>query len=98
MSKLNISLILWTFLALSLGLLTRVARAELNTTLTVSTTTDVVDGNDGECSLREAVIAANRNMASGGMVGECPAGSDSITDVIMLAEDQTYLLSIVCID
>lgn len=63
-------------------------------TITVSTTDDVVDGNDGECSLREAVLAANKNAPSGDGAGECPAGSDSETDVITLANNQTYVLSI----
>ena len=38
------------------------------TTITVNTMSDVI-GNDGVCSLREAVIAANTNTASGGMTG-----------------------------
>src|SRR4051812_17515762 len=46
---------------------------------------DVVDSNDGACSLREAVIAANINAASGGAVGECPAGDNDLPDLIMLA-------------
>src|SRR5262245_17012160 len=40
----------------------------------VTTTGDTV-ANDGACSLREAVSAANLNTPSGGMAGECPAGS-----------------------
>ena len=37
--------------------------------------------NDGACSLREAVAAANTDTASGSSHGECPAGngSDTIT-------------------
>ena len=38
-------------------------------TISVTTPTDVVDGNDGLCSLREAVIAANINAASGAAAG-----------------------------
>ena len=39
----------------------------------VSDTADVV-ADDGLCTLREAIVAANTNMPSGGMKGECPAG------------------------
>jgi CSLREA domain-containing protein len=42
--------------------------------ITVTTTGDTV-ANDGACSLREAVSAANTNTPSGAMAGECPAGS-----------------------
>ena len=41
-----------------------------NTSITVSIETDTVDGTDGECSLREAVIAANTNTVSGPADGE----------------------------
>ncbi|MGD8421111.1 MAG: choice-of-anchor Q domain-containing protein [Gammaproteobacteria bacterium] len=43
-------------------------------TITVSTFADVIDNNDGFCSLREAVIAANTNAASGAAAGECAKG------------------------
>lgn len=39
-------------------------------------------GNDGVCTLREAITAANTNLASGGLSGECAAGAtgaDTIT-------------------
>lgn len=42
-------------------------------TITVNTTADTV-ANDGFCSLREAIIAANTNTASGTLPGECAAG------------------------
>lgn len=50
------------------------------TFIPVSTTVDVT-ANDGVCSLREAVQAANTDTPSGGAAGECPAGSgaDTIT-------------------
>jgi CSLREA domain-containing protein len=48
-------------------------------TITVTTTQDVLDGNDGLCSLREAVIAANTDTASGPASGECPAGNGADT-------------------
>jgi CSLREA domain-containing protein len=40
----------------------------------VTTTADVL-ADDGVCSLREAVSAANADTVSGGSPGECPAGS-----------------------
>ncbi len=42
-------------------------------TITVNTTADAV-ADDGFCSLREAIVAANTMTASGAMPGECPAG------------------------
>lgn len=42
-------------------------------TIAVSTTDDTL-ADDGFCSLREAVISANTNTASGANVGECDAG------------------------
>ncbi|HLC43239.1 MAG TPA: hypothetical protein VJO34_16640, partial [Methylomirabilota bacterium] len=59
----------------------------------VSDTADVV-ADDGLCTLREAVIATNTNLPSGGMNGECPAGRDRRTDTITLASGATYSLSI----
>ena len=49
-------------------------------TITVNTTADVV-ADDGQCTLREAIAAANTGTASGSTGGECPAGSgaDTIT-------------------
>jgi hypothetical protein len=44
---------------------------------------------DGECSLAEAIIAANTNSATNG----CPAGDDSPTDTILLGENATYFLA-----
>jgi CSLREA domain-containing protein len=51
------------------------------TTIIVNSTADVLNGSDGQCTLREAVIAANNDTASGPAPGECPAGSgvDTIT-------------------
>ena len=43
-------------------------------TIPVTSTGDTV-ANDGACSLREAVSAANTNTPSGAAAGECPAGS-----------------------
>jgi CSLREA domain-containing protein len=62
------------------------------TTITVSTTQDVLDGNDGVCSLREAIIAANMDAASGAAAGECPAGNGA--DIINFAADVSGSLTI----
>jgi CSLREA domain-containing protein len=51
----------------------------------VNTSDDVV-GDDGVCSLREAVTAANENDPSGASAGECAAGDPTAMDVIVLEE------------
>src|SRR5262249_26459646 len=43
-------------------------------TITVNGTADVA-ADDGQCTLREAIIAANNNAASGVTLGECSAGT-----------------------
>ncbi len=57
-------------------------------TISVTTTKDDISKN-GNCTLREAVQAANTNKT----VDRCPAGSSSSTDVIKLGRG-TYALSI----
>ena len=49
-------------------------------TIVVNSTADTV-ANDGHCTLREAIAAANNNTASGATVGECVAGGAG-TDTI----------------
>src|SRR5436309_562666 len=49
------------------------AGSALASTITVNSTADTA-ANDGVCTLREAIIAANTNTASGAMAGECAAG------------------------
>jgi len=63
--------------------------AKAATTITVNSTLDQ-NGNDGLCTLREAIIAANTDKASGNKAKECPAGSGD--DVIQL-EPKTYTLT-----
>src|SRR3954468_23689089 len=41
----------------------------------VNSTSDVANPNDGLCTLREAITAANTDSVSGPTVGECNAGS-----------------------
>jgi CSLREA domain-containing protein len=57
-------------------------------TIPVTTTADVI-ANDGQCSLREAVLAARLNSAVLG----CPAGSPTGEDAIALAAT-TYVLTL----
>jgi CSLREA domain-containing protein len=52
---------------------------------------DTVNANDGLCSLREAITAANSNTASGPGAGECAAGSG--VDTISFAGNYTITLS-----
>ena len=60
--------------------------------LVVNSTADTV-ANDGACTLREAITAANTDTASGAALGECPAGSGadtitfSITGIIPLGSE-----------
>ena len=61
----------------ALGLL--IATSSLANTITVNTGTDAGPANDGLCTFREAIIAANTNAASGPAAGECAAGDPSPT-------------------
>jgi CSLREA domain-containing protein len=47
-------------------------------TITVNSTADTA-ANTGTCTLREAIVAANTDTASGGAAGECAAGSGTDT-------------------
>jgi CSLREA domain-containing protein len=60
----------------------------------IVTITDDIVANDGECSLREAIAAANSNVPSGFLPGECAAGSATETDVILLDAGESYNLTI----
>lgn len=68
----------------------RTARAA---SITVTTSDDVI-ADDGECSLREAIIAANTNTASTDTVGGCAAGDAAATDTITLESFQIYFLDL----
>ncbi|MFN2207070.1 MAG: Ig-like domain-containing protein, partial [Candidatus Promineifilaceae bacterium] len=54
-------------------------------------TQDIKQSNDGRCTLREAIIAANTDGKSGGKPGECEAGNGA--DVIELPPGYVYTLS-----
>jgi CSLREA domain-containing protein len=66
-------------LTLSLGPVT-LARA--SSSIIVNNQADNKIASDGFCTLREAIIAANKDKASGGKPGECPAGSGADTIVL----------------
>ncbi|MGQ0601367.1 MAG: LysM peptidoglycan-binding domain-containing protein [Anaerolineales bacterium] len=82
-----------TRLTLSLTLLASLLAAPVHVawaaTITVTETADELN-SDGDCSLREAITAANTNLP----VDACPAGESGNTDTIQLAA-ATYTLSIV---
>lgn len=64
--------------------------AHANALITVTTTADVI-ANDGECSLREAIIAANTDSA----FHDCPSGSgaDTIIFAATLAKPALFTLT-----
>ncbi|MBI4366517.1 MAG: DUF4215 domain-containing protein [Deltaproteobacteria bacterium] len=62
-------------------------------TIAVTSTFDTIDPTDGQCTLREAVIAANTQKASGAAAGECPAPKPNEQTIIQLAQT-TYELTI----
>src|SRR5439155_24090265 len=62
----------------ALLLLLVLSQAAQATTIAVNGTADVI-ANDGVCTLREAITAANTDTASGATPGECPAGSGADT-------------------
>lgn len=57
---------------------TNVPLAHAASTIVVNSTADN-EANDGVCTLREAIIAANTDTASGAAAGECIAGSGADT-------------------
>ncbi len=65
------------FYAVVLTLLAATAQAA---TITVNSTADTA-ANDGACTLREAIIAANTNTASGAAAGECAAGAAGLDTI-----------------
>ena len=50
-------------------------------TITVNSTADGAGANDGVCTLREAILAANTNTASGAAAGECVAGTAGLDTI-----------------
>jgi len=64
-------------------------RVAPSTDIAVNTTADE-NNSDGDCSLREAIRAANLNAAR----DACPAGSNTATDHVILQNGATYTLTV----
>ena len=58
----------------------RAAAPAMAATIIVNSTGDTA-ANDGTCTLREAITAANTNTASGAAVGECAAGQAGLDNI-----------------
>jgi CSLREA domain-containing protein len=76
-------------LALAFVLTLALASPAQAATITVNSTNDTA-ADDGACTLREAITAANTNSASGATVGECAAGGGD--DVINVGVEGTVNL------
>jgi CSLREA domain-containing protein len=78
-------------LVVAVGLFGSLAAAPvLAASIVVNSLADTV-ANDGVCTLREAIIAANTDAVSGGAAGECTAGSGA--DVITFSVGGTIQLT-----
>ncbi len=77
-------------LSFLVGALMLVPPADADTTITVTTTSDVI-ASDGLCSLREAIIAANTDSA----FSDCPGGSGADTIIFspFLAQPTIFALT-----
>lgn len=74
-------------------LATRVLAGPAGNTITVNSILDVANSNDGLCTLREAISAANSNVASGTAAGECAAGSTDADTISLNGVSGTISLS-----
>ncbi len=74
-----------------IGMLVSIDSARASGAITVTTTSDVI-ANDGQCSLREAIIAANTDTASGAAVDECSAGN-GVDEINFVVTGTIYLAS-----
>lgn len=98
MKNIRYLLVITLFAAALMGLftlnMTTSSHAAVNSNdIVVTTTDDAHDENDGFCSLREALINANKNAAVSNNAGECTSGSASSTDRILLVNGATYALT-----
>jgi len=85
----RVSVVWFVALALALSLIGTLAVPVRAATITVSTTADVVNNESEDCSLREAIAAANTNTA----VDACPAGEAApVVDTINVPAG-TYTLA-----
>lgn len=71
------------------GFVIRESHTQAAATITVNSTADDQD-NDGECTLREAIIAANTDTASGVAANECVAGDGVDTIEFAIAEPADF--------
>lgn len=86
--------LLLALVALGMGLFLAVTPLEAlpgTTTITVNSTADVVNPADKSCTLREAILAANTDTASGSLAGECPAGNGADRIIVPAG---TYTLTV----
>ena len=81
--------------AFVLGIVLSASASVQAATLTVNSVADVA-ADDGQCTLREAITAANNDAASGAAAGECIAGSG--TDTIDINVTGTITLTSVLPD
>src|SRR5690242_14953423 len=91
-ARLRLWLTLATLLALVLTLAPLPGRVARAAALAVNSADDVVNPFDGLCTLREAIIVANNDLALSQVPGECPAGFGP--DTITLEAGVTYALTI----
>lgn len=75
------------------GFQTPTSAAPTANTIPVTTTDDGLN-EDGKCGLREALHNANGNSQFSALAGECPAGSASETDVVVLVSGAEYILNV----
>src|SRR4030095_7257279 len=81
-------------LILALALITLSGSRAWAAPLEVNTTVDVIDSDDGLCSLREAVLAAENDTASGLVAGECTDPDTNFDTIHLPASATPYTLTI----
>jgi CSLREA domain-containing protein len=85
------TIVIRIFLLLAIvGLLMLATSPVMAARIKVNSTEDLI-ADDGSCTLREAIIAANADTASGSMNGECQAGNGADTIVL---QGLVYFLTI----
>ncbi len=70
----------WLGCLATAGVFLLAASSALANTITVNSMADVA-ANDGQCTLREAITAANTNAVSGALPGECVAGAAGLDTI-----------------
>lgn len=76
----------------SLLVLALLVAAPAGAQIVVNSTADVA-ANDGQCTLREAIVASNTDLPSGTMTGECAAGSGEDTVTLDVPVGSTITLT-----